>query len=39
MCRPLTACSIGNAKVAGMQEDLNLTSNQYSICLVVFFGT
>ncbi|KAF2439360.1 MFS general substrate transporter [Karstenula rhodostoma CBS 690.94] len=31
--------NIGNAKVAGMQEDLNLTSNQYSICLVVFFVT
>lgn len=29
--------SIGNAKVAGMEEDLNLTSNRYSIALVVFF--
>jgi hypothetical protein len=39
MRRALTVLSIGNAKVAGMQVDLNLTSNQYSICLVVFFGT
>lgn len=29
--------SIGNAKVAGMMEDLGLTSNQYSLSLVVFF--
>lgn len=29
--------SIGNAKVAGMQTDLNLDSNRYSITLVVFF--
>ncbi|KAI0144491.1 major facilitator superfamily domain-containing protein [Xylariaceae sp. FL1272] len=29
--------NIGNAKVAGLQDDLNLTSNQYSITLVVFF--
>ena len=30
--------SIGNAKIAGMTDDLALTSNQYSIALVVFFG-
>lgn len=30
--------SIGNAKIAGMADDLKLTSNEYSICLVVFFG-
>lgn len=29
--------SIGNAKIAGMEDDLNMTSGQYSICLVVFF--
>lgn len=29
--------SIGNAKVAGMETDLELTSNRYSIALVVFF--
>ncbi|KAI9845003.1 MAG: hypothetical protein M1837_005147 [Sclerophora amabilis] len=29
--------NIGNAKIAGMQEDLNLSSNQYSVSLVVFF--
>ncbi|KAI1262803.1 major facilitator superfamily domain-containing protein [Xylariaceae sp. FL1019] len=29
--------SIGNAKVAGLQDDLNLTSDQYSTTLVVFF--
>jgi hypothetical protein len=29
--------SIGNAKISGMETDLNLTSNQYSTALVVFF--
>ncbi|KAJ5288175.1 vitamin H transporter [Penicillium angulare] len=28
---------IANAKISGMEVDLNLTSNQYSIALVVFF--
>ncbi|KAF2638732.1 MFS general substrate transporter [Massarina eburnea CBS 473.64] len=31
--------NIGNAKISGMSTDLNLTSNQYSIILVVFFVT
>ncbi|VTT82059.1 unnamed protein product [Fusarium fujikuroi] len=30
--------NIGNAKIAGMADDLKLTSSQYSIILVVFFG-
>jgi hypothetical protein len=34
----LLASSIGNAKIAGMDVDLNMNSNQYSIALVVFFG-
>ncbi|KAH7556619.1 hypothetical protein BM1_06053 [Bipolaris maydis] len=34
-----TKTSIGNAKIAGMADDLGLTSNQYSIALVVFFVT
>lgn len=29
--------SIGNAKIAGMSEDLELDSQRYSIALVVFF--
>lgn len=29
--------SIGNAKISGMETDLNLTSDQYSTALVVFF--
>ncbi|KAF1993466.1 pantothenate transporter liz1 [Amniculicola lignicola CBS 123094] len=29
--------NIGNARIAGMADDLELTSNQYSIALVVFF--
>lgn len=29
--------SIGNAKISGMQVDLDLSSNEYSIALVVFF--
>jgi MFS family permease len=31
--------NIGNAKIAGMADDLKLTSNQYSISLIVFFIT
>ena len=33
----LTSGSIGNAKIAGMQDDLRLSSGQYSISLIVFF--
>ncbi|KAF9884557.1 hypothetical protein FE257_001502 [Aspergillus nanangensis] len=33
----LDRTNIGNAKISGMEEDLNLSSNQYSIALVVFF--
>ncbi|KAI9926022.1 hypothetical protein ASPWEDRAFT_151707 [Aspergillus wentii DTO 134E9] len=29
--------NIGNAKISGMEQDLNLSSNEYSISLVVFF--
>ncbi|KAL8783250.1 MAG: hypothetical protein Q9213_004762 [Squamulea squamosa] len=29
--------NIGNAKIAGMQDDLHLSSGQYSISLIVFF--
>ncbi|KAF3913405.1 hypothetical protein ABW20_dc0108739 [Dactylellina cionopaga] len=29
--------NIGNAKIAGMQDDLKLTSGEYSVALVVFF--
>lgn len=31
------SCSVGNAKVAGMEQELELDSNRYSIALVVFF--
>lgn len=31
--------NIGNAKIAGMTEDLNMDSHQYSVVLVVFFAT
>ena len=31
--------SIGNAKIAGLQKDLHLSSGQYSFSLVVFFIT
>lgn len=31
--------NIGNAKVAGMDKDLGLDSNQYSVILIVFFVT
>ncbi|KAF7622115.1 hypothetical protein AFLA_008662 [Aspergillus flavus NRRL3357] len=33
----LDRTNIGNAKISGMEVDLELTSNQYSIALVVFF--
>lgn len=33
----LTKTSIGNAKVAGMADDLELSSNEYSLSLVIFF--
>ncbi|KAI1118906.1 major facilitator superfamily domain-containing protein [Nemania sp. NC0429] len=29
--------NIGNAKIEGLQEDLKMTSDQYNICLTVFF--
>ena len=29
--------SIGNAKIAGLQSDLHLSSSQFSVALVVFF--
>lgn len=31
------AGNIGNAKVAGMNEELGLTGNQYNMALTVFF--
>ncbi|KAJ8072786.1 hypothetical protein PM082_016345 [Marasmius tenuissimus] len=33
----LDRANIGNAKVGGMEEHLNLTSNQYSVILLLFF--
>ncbi|KAF9894345.1 hypothetical protein FE257_007848 [Aspergillus nanangensis] len=35
----LDRSNIGNARVAGMEADLNLTSEQYNIVLMVFFIT
>lgn len=31
--------NIGNAKIEGLQEDLDMTSDQYNMCLTVFFFT
>lgn len=31
--------NIGNAKIEGLQEDLNMTDDQYNLCLTVFFFT
>ncbi|KAI0102926.1 major facilitator superfamily domain-containing protein [Nemania sp. FL0031] len=31
--------NIGNAKIEGLQEDLNMTNDQYNLCLTVFFFT
>jgi sugar phosphate permease len=33
----LDRANIGNAKSGGMEKDLNLTSDQYSVILLVFF--
>lgn len=33
----LDRANIGNAKTGGLEADFNLTSDQYSICLLVFF--
>ncbi|BEI84584.1 hypothetical protein CcaverHIS002_0411880 [Cutaneotrichosporon cavernicola] len=33
----LDRANIGNAKTGGLEEDFNLTSTQYSVCLLVFF--
>ncbi|KAI5207663.1 hypothetical protein AUEXF2481DRAFT_401539 [Aureobasidium subglaciale EXF-2481] len=33
----LDRANIGNAKTGGLEEDFNLTSNQYSIIVLVFF--
>lgn len=33
----LDRTNIGNAKVAGLMDDLNMTDNQYSIALLIFF--
>lgn len=35
LCAP--GGNIGNAKIEGLQEDLNMTSDQYNWCLTVFF--
>ena len=38
--RPLKdRTNIGNAKLAGMGDDLELSSNEYSVALVVFFAS
>lgn len=29
--------NIGNAKIEGLQEDLNMSDDQYNLCLTVFF--
>ena len=31
--------NIGNAKIEGLQDDLNMTDDQYNWCLTVFFFT
>ncbi|KAI0890121.1 MFS general substrate transporter [Annulohypoxylon maeteangense] len=31
--------NIGNAKIEGLQEDLGISSDQYNLCLTVFFFT
>ncbi|KAH6607284.1 MFS permease [Trichoderma cornu-damae] len=31
--------NIGNAKIEGLQEDLNMSPSQYNLCLTIFFFT
>lgn len=33
----LTVFSVGNAKVAGLATTLNLSDDQYNLCLTIFF--
>lgn len=33
----LDRTNIGNAKIDGLQEDLNMTNGQYNACLTIFF--
>lgn len=33
----LDRSNIGNAKIAGMEEDLQLTGHQYNVAVTVFF--
>ena len=35
--RGIHARLTGNARVAGLQKDLELTDSQFQICLMVFF--
>lgn len=35
----ITGGNIGNAKIEGLQEDLNMSSDEYNWCLTVFFFT
>jgi hypothetical protein len=37
MLSVLDRSNIGNAKIAGMQEDLNLTGNEYQWLLTIFY--
>lgn len=34
---PSKLMNLGNAKIEGLMEDLNLTGTQYNICLSIFF--
>lgn len=34
---PAFNCSVGNAAIIGLKEDLHLTANQYNLCLTIFF--
>lgn len=37
LCNALDKGNLGNAKTAGLEETLNLKSNQYNILLSIFF--
>lgn len=39
LTQPYPGGNIGNAKIEGLQEDLNLTDDQYNWCLTAFFFT
>jgi hypothetical protein len=39
LCSFIDRTNVGNAKILGLQEDLDITNHQYAIGLCVFYAT